>query len=59
MSSMFTASLFEGPACSTFFAAYEIDSSRGEMSGLLVRSVSALDKARGTLKLKSDILNTV
>ena len=41
--------LFEGPARSSYVAAYGIDCSQGELSGLLVRSVSDLNKAGDAL----------
>ena len=36
--------LFAGPACSSFVAAYGMDSSQGELSGLLAESVSDINK---------------
>ena len=42
--------LVAGPACSSYVAAYRIDGSQGELSGLLVRSVLDLDIAGNTLK---------
>ena len=43
--------LFAGPACSSYVAAYGINGSQGELSGLLVRSVSDFCKARDALKM--------
>ena len=64
--------LFVGPARSLYVAAYGIDGLQGELSGLLVRNVSDLekagelvrnvsdlDKARDAVKTKSNILNSV
>ena len=47
--------LFAGPARSSYVTAYGINDSQGELSGLLVRSVSDLDKAGDALKRKSNI----
>ena len=41
--------LFAGPARSSYVTAYGINDSQGELSGLLVRSVSDL-KSRGCLE---------
>ena len=51
--------LFTGPARSSLVAAYRINGSHGELSCLLVRSVSDLYKAEDALKTKSSISNSV
>ena len=55
----FHCGLFVGPACSSYVAANRIDGSQGELSSLLVRSVSDLDKAGDALKTKNNISNSV
>ena len=51
--------LFAGSAHSSSVTVYGIDGSQGELSGLLVRSVSDLYKARDALRTKSNISNSV
>ena len=43
-------SLFAGAARSSYVAAYGTNDSKGELSSLLVRSVSDLDKSQGCLE---------